>query len=84
MAPSDFIRKGREISRQHQTRTLYIADIQAGLERKVTPIAGATFIFGTNKKHCNSLQTASEVKTDAAGEIGDPNLLCHQVSRYIY
>ena len=30
------------------------------------------------------LKTASEVKTDAAGEIGDPNLLCDQVSRYLY
>ena len=31
-----------------------------------------------------SLQTASEVKTESAGEIGDPNLLYDQVSRYIY
>ena len=28
--------------------------------------------------------TASEVKTESAGEIGDPNLLYDQVSRYLY
>ena len=31
-----------------------------------------------------SLQTASEVKTESAGEIGDPNLLYDQVSMNLY
>ena len=42
----------------------------------------ATFING-NRFSILEAKTASEVKIEVGGEIGDPNLLCDQVSRYI-